>query len=56
VTKFLARLCWCIHRALCYVGIHAKEQLLSREDGEWKEYGWFCGVCQKDWRKNRYEL
>jgi hypothetical protein len=47
-----SRLCRRVHRALCFVGIHASNSTFEcgkDADGKWVPIGWFCGVCCKSW-------
>lgn len=58
MIKVLNKLRWCVHRALCYMGIHAPERnwRMPGPDQEvrnvenWVASGWSCGICHKYWR------
>ncbi len=64
MKALINKLCWSIHRALCYVGIHATEKTFRfypsqsdlNESSEFEMCGWFCGVCTKSWGKDDVEF
>lgn len=54
MTKAPRGLGWYVHRVLCWVGIHAAEDLWGEADGadlgsDWVLVGSYCQVCHKDW-------
>lgn len=58
MTAILMKLSWCVHRALCYGGVHAAERVY-RYDAAANDPvldGWFCSVCRKSGEKKKDEL
>lgn len=49
MSEFFRKLCWWIHRLLCYVGVHASEKVSRyvEEKDDFEEVGTFCPVCMK---------
>lgn len=47
------KLCWCVHRALCRVGVHAPEEVFTfdEEAEDFVTRDWFCAVCTKEWEE-----
>ncbi len=48
------KLCGAVHRALCYIGIHAPERIFMSNDKleDFKPKGWLCAICTKTWEEN----
>lgn len=53
MRALLNKLCWCVHRALCYVGVHAVERIhtFNEEKADFIVDGSFCAVCIKEWEE-----
>ncbi len=51
MKKLLSKLCWCTHRALCWMRIHSVEPVwkFNEKSGEFELDGSFCTVCTKSW-------
>lgn len=47
------KLCWCVHRVLCFLMLHAPERIYMFDDesDDFKPDGWFCAVCTKTWKE-----
>lgn len=55
MNRWIRRGLWWVHRALCFVKVHAADRVWMYDDesDDFKPDGWFCGVCNKTWEERR---